>query len=413
MTIDGLVCDIVRHLLRAGAIAWINGHDTLEVLDDWRGHRGYRWLVPGNNYRRIAVLDSNNRVTSEGRRVTVPGFGFGNKGAFHDQLALGRCTHDDVRTVLISVLRKQPLKEVVVKFLASNVAHLVVDEVFDANGLDLALVSLACDADVQVTLVGDPWQALYGFRGAKPDLVPKLMGQWGFETLPLSESFRFESAQMLSLSEALRNSSPASVPSGGPYDVALASTWDALWSGSDHVLPLSFGRTTNQNDAAAIVLLDHLVHSHFSARAIFLPEALILLGLDLDVYREQGPQLLGQVVEVLTSNRDDAAAQALDQLRGAIKELGAARRPRAASGEKEQLQVGRLGALRARLRSSRALVPGMTIHQAKGREWDHVGVRLSPAETEILAGGLDPDVETHRALYVALTRARQGVTALP
>ena len=30
----------------------------------------------------------------------------------------------------------------------------------------------------------DPWQALYGFRGAKPNLVPKVMTQQNFGTFP-------------------------------------------------------------------------------------------------------------------------------------------------------------------------------------------------------------------------------------
>ena len=54
----------------------------------------------------------------------------------------------------------------------------------------------------------------------------------------------------------------------------------------------------------------------------------------------------------------------------------------------------------------------MTIHQAKGQEWDHVGVRLTPGEIGRLTRGLDPDVEADRALYVALTRARYGITHL-
>jgi DNA helicase-2/ATP-dependent DNA helicase PcrA len=160
------------------------------------------------------------------------------------------------------------------------------------------------------------------------------------------------------------------------------------------------------------VLLDHLVRSQFSERAIFLPEALILLGLDLDTYRTQGPTVLGRVVETLVRRTHNAEAKALDHLRGGVKDLGARRRPRAGSGDNEQRQVDRLAALAARLRSARPLVPGMTIHQAKGREWDNVGVRLTATEIAHLGVGLDPEVETNRALYVALTRARYGVTAL-
>jgi DNA helicase-2/ATP-dependent DNA helicase PcrA len=344
--------------------------------------------------------------------VTVPGFGFGNKQVFHDHLALGRCTHEDVRGVLNSALRKPALREAVTEFLSSAIAHIVVDEVFDANVLDLALVGLACEAEICVTLVGDPWQALYGFRGAKPDLVPKVMLEQDFASLPLSQSFRFKSTAMKALSEALRSSESVVVDEGGEHDVALASTWGALWSGPDHILPLSFGRTTNQNDAAAIVLLDHLVHSQFSERAIFLPEALILLGLDPETYKAEGARILGGVVETLASGRDDAGRGALNHLRGAVKDLGAARRPRAGSGDSEQRQIDRLEDLALRLRATRPLVPGMTIHQAKGKEWDNVGVRLSSTEVVHLAAGLDPEVETHRALYVALTRARLGVTAL-
>lgn len=64
------------------------------------------------------------------------------------------------------------MREAVADLFSSSVGHVVVDEVFDANPLDLALVILACDAGIAVTLIGDPSQALYGFRGARPDLVP-------------------------------------------------------------------------------------------------------------------------------------------------------------------------------------------------------------------------------------------------
>ncbi|MGH3851732.1 MAG: hypothetical protein ACRDRT_18905, partial [Pseudonocardiaceae bacterium] len=89
MTIDKLVCDIVHHLLRRGMIHWLGGHTTLQVLDEWRGHSGYRWLTPGNNYRRVATLDTNARLTCIGRSVTQPGFGFGNKQIYRDHLSLG------------------------------------------------------------------------------------------------------------------------------------------------------------------------------------------------------------------------------------------------------------------------------------------------------------------------------------
>jgi DNA helicase-2/ATP-dependent DNA helicase PcrA len=51
----------------------------------------------------------------------------------------------------------------------------------------------------------------------------------------------------------------------------------------------------------------------------------------------------------------------------------------------------------------------MTIHQAKGREWTAVGVRLKPSQVELLGSGLIETNQEDRALYVALTRARERV----
>jgi DNA helicase-2/ATP-dependent DNA helicase PcrA len=409
MTIDTLVCNIVQHLLRQGIVRWPGDHTQLQVLDDWRGHRGYRWLTEGN-YQRVATIDASGTVTSIGRRVTVPHLAFGSRDDFHYHLGEGRCTHEVVRDVLDAILLAPAKRGAVSEFLRSCVAHVVVDEVFDANKLDLTLVDLACAAEIPVTIVGDPWQALYGFRGAKPELVPNLLATWGFESLPLSHSFRFQSDEMKTLGPALREGRPTVIPAGDGFDVALASRWDTLWEASDSVLPLSFGRTTNKTDAAAIVLLDHLVYSAFGQHAIFLPEALILLGLDSETYRENGPVVLGSVVETLARSDTAAPTAALRALREAMKTLGAPRRPPAASGDNEQRQIDRLEALATRIRRrGGVLVPGMTIHQAKGREWDRVGLCATEAEIGRLAAGLDPASEGDRALYVALTRARYGV----
>jgi DNA helicase-2/ATP-dependent DNA helicase PcrA len=337
-----------------------------------------------------------------------PRFGFGNRATFEQHLSNGFCTHDDLRVVLMSALRNPDLRGRVSDHVGVSLGHLVVDEVFDANRLDLYLVRIACDAGVEVTLVGDPWQALYGFRGASPELVPALIQDGRFERLPLSRSFRFESDEMQDLARDLRAGTPATLPRGGQHDVVLASSWDALWQAPDHVLPLSFGMTTNRSDAAAIVLLNHLLQSRFSERTIFLPEAVLLLELDPDTYRQQGATVLGNVVDTLGRQ---GPMEALRALRNAMVELGAPRRLRAGRAEAERRQLDRLGALARRVRAPR-VVPGMTIHQAKGREWDHVGLRLSEAEVRTLAGGLSQDIEGNRALYVALTRARVGVTTV-
>jgi len=411
MTIDALLCEILQHLLRTGILRWPGDHTSLQVLDDWRGHRGYRWLTAGN-YRRLATIH-NGIVTSVGDLVNVARMGIGSRDDFHRNLADGRCTHDEVRQVVAESLRVPEMNQAIVKFISTSISHLVVDEVFDANNLDLELVILACNADIDVTLVGDPWQALYGFRGARPELVPALIEEGDFNALPLTQSFRFKTQFMKQLGDDLRSGRAVTLGNAAEYDVVLASRWDDLWTAPSDVLPLSFGRTTNKTDAAAIVLLDHLVYAAFSQHAIFLQEALVLLDLDPEEYRTHGPTVLGGVVEALSQTDATAAATALALLRQAVKELGASRRPPTGRGDSDQRQLDRLAALALRIRSGGQLVPGMTIHQAKGREWDFVGVRLSSSELASLASGLDQSREQDRAVYVALTRARHGVGLLP
>ena len=71
----------------------------------------------------------------------------------------------------------------------------------------------------------------------------------------------------------------------------------------------------------------------------------------------------------------------------------------------------RLAEIATRVRYRGRPVPGLTTHQAKGREWEVVEVRLDANEREALAAGLNVRVESHRQLYVACTRARRATKA--
>ncbi|MFC9081324.1 3'-5' exonuclease [Streptomyces sp. NPDC057062] len=77
------------------------------------------------------------------------------------------------------------------------------------------------------------------------------------------------------------------------------------------------------------------------------------------------------------------------------------------SGAAEDRNVYNADRLRLRADASQ-LIPGLTAHQAKGREWNHVGVLLTDSERETLAAGLVKTREDHRTLYVALTRAKHA-----
>jgi DNA helicase-2/ATP-dependent DNA helicase PcrA len=412
VTLDGLHRELVTYLLRTGVIQWPGGHTELTVIDTWRGQAGARYLLPVQQFRRVAALN-DTQVTSTRRAITTGVYGIGRRDAFEAHLASGLCTHEEIREVLRAVLLRADLQPTVTEYLTNTVKAIVVDEIFDANNLDLAIVQLASAAGIPTTLIGDPWQALYDFRGARPDLVPRLVARQGFATFPVTQSFRFETPKMQRLAARLRAGQPVTLPRGAAIEsnIVLASYWDTLWDGAECVLPLSFGRIDNQTDAAITILLDRLVSGHFGHGAIYGTEAITLLGLDLDVVRADGPAALSPVLETLSVGTPEATMAAIRQLRAALRALGSPRQLRSLPGSSEASQLGRLQAL-ARRMTQPMLVPGMTVHQAKGREWPIVGVRLTDAQVEQLGHGLSQDSPEDRVLYVAITRACRAAQLL-
>ena len=141
-TLDALHCELVRYLLVSGTLRWPGGHTDLTVLDTWRGQDGCRYLLPDQGYRRVATLNGRN-VTSSGERITRTGYGIGTKAAFESYLRAGVCTHEEIRAVLSRVFLKDGLRAALEEYLRTTTSALIVDEVFDANHLDVALIKLA------------------------------------------------------------------------------------------------------------------------------------------------------------------------------------------------------------------------------------------------------------------------------
>lgn len=118
---------------------------------------------------------------------------------------------------------------------------------------------------------------------------------------------------------------------------------------------------------------------------------------------------LDPVLQAMLEGR--SAGDVLAELRNAALDLGVVRRPAKLAKNGEPLREAEIEALRLRLLRS-DLVPGLTVHQAKGREWPRVGVALTDRDEQLLAGGLQELEEEHCVLYVALTRAQESCIAL-
>lgn len=406
-TFDALHVLILERLVNVGLVSWPGGHARLDVRDDYRGELGYRFLRPPNNWRRIATLNQSHKVVSDGVKVTAPTNGIGNKANHEALLRAGVCSHEDVRAILTVAMTSQNLKDYASGWLAQNFRALIIDEIYDAAMLDLHVAYMAAESGLAVTLIGDPWQALYGWRGATPDQVENLLNATTDRFIAYDQpvSFRFSGGQMPALAGNLRAGNPVTLPGirSSEVDVALGRWWRALWRAGDNVLPLAFRTIDNLTDAALNLLLDVVTRAHLGAQSFGRETAITQLGLDRDRLRSEQDGTLRQLLADLRSEKP--AVDVLEALRDAVVDLGAPRRPRRLSSQKEADRVEELEALACRLRQD-SLIPGMTVYQAKGREWPRVGVVLTRAQQDLLARGLKELDDEHCVVYVALTRAK-------
>ena len=412
VTLDTVMADLLHDLLRSGLLWWPNasslwpdGNIALDVRDSWASCGGTVWtksiyklsLTAGQiEIRQGFAAERANRVPAV---AVVP------------HLRSGICTHEDVRDSLGQALGYPALAERIQQRLGATVRALVVDEVFDANDLDIAIIEAALRSGVDVTLVGDPWQALYLFRGARPQVVPELLEREKIRTLRLTQSFRWRSEEQRRLATDLRNGSPVVLPTGTPdnLDVVLGLWWKELWEIGGGVLPLAFHSFKGgYEEAAATLLLNHVTRSIFELDATYLNDSLTALNIqDRDVLRQLEPAFQ-EVVDTLRPGGKEATTAAYVKLVEVVKGVSERelRRP-------HHDHTKRLGLLQQRLAFTGRPVPGLTTHQAKGGEWEAVGVRLRDSEREALAGGLSSAEDTHRKLYVACTRAHQITVEVP
>jgi DNA helicase-2/ATP-dependent DNA helicase PcrA len=407
VTLDTLLYDLLVHLLDTGQVRWPGGHRRLEVYDSWKvlADETWRYVEVGLRLRGPDVQVVRTWVLKGASRVSPIDY--------EAAIAAGKCTHEDVRDVLDQALADQDAADALVARLAATTRALIVDEVFDANALDIAVLDLAARAGVAITAIGDPWQALYGFRGAKPDAIPGLVARTGMAHLPLSQSFRWRSDEQRLLADGLRGGASVTLPADpnngrGSVDVVLACWWQHLWDVGPHVLPLAHGSAKgNPPEAAATLLLNHLTRIVFNEDATYLADALTTLRItDPETPRHLEAELQ-DVLDMLRTPGKPALIAAYNQLVQTVRTVSSRGFPAPRANYTKRLDV-----LRNRLAYDGELIPGMTTHQAKGREWSRVGVRLREADAHRLDAGLTHSEESDRQLYVACTRARMRTVAV-
>ena len=102
---------------------------------------------------------------------------------------------DDMIKVFRNILRRDPAAR---KAIQGNVDHILVDECQDLNTVQHQVFEMMSEhvapdsKDKSIWMVGDDKQAIYQFRGAKPELFVGLDGKEGWKTRQINTNYRCE-----------------------------------------------------------------------------------------------------------------------------------------------------------------------------------------------------------------------------
>jgi DNA helicase II / ATP-dependent DNA helicase PcrA len=331
-----------------------------------------------------------------------------------------------------------------------------VDEYQDIDPVQYDLLRAICGDGAGLTAIGDPDQAIYGFRGADVGIFGRFAADFpGATTVELSRNYRSSPAIVTAAMAAIAPSTlvpsraprldTAAVTAGAPEpgDVSFLEAADehaeAAWIAAaiDQLLggasfhSLDSGRADGHGHGK-LGLSDIAVLYRTDAQAGPLGQALTRAGLP---YQKRSHDLLARrpaVTDILSEMRLVEAGDVLGQLTAAVRALAAARGEKDATVvdlraagevlaplarrcgddvERFRTEIG-LGAEADALDPRAEAIPLLTLHAAKGLEFDVVF--LAGCERGLLPlrlpGSAPPTpeetAEERRLLFVGMTRAR-------
>jgi DNA helicase-2/ATP-dependent DNA helicase PcrA len=293
-----------------------------------------------------------------------------------------------------------------------------VDEYQDVNALQQSLLELWLGGRGELCAVGDDYQSIYGFTGAGPAHLLSFARQ--AEVVVLEENYR-STPQVLDLANRL-------VPKLGGAAKTLAPTRPIGPEPTAAGLPswaeegAFLVKTIRALHSSGVALEEQAILVRTNARSADIEELLHAAEIPF-----RGASLLAREgVRSLLKRLRGARGPAGDVVREAARALGWEPSAPEDLGEREQVRqsdLARVVEIASRLgdvtelpaelerRFGAGVADGvhlLTLHRAKGLEWDAVFLpRLEDGELPIRRGDVD---EERRLLYVGLTRARTHLT---
>jgi superfamily I DNA/RNA helicase len=127
-------------------------------------------------------------------------------------LAAGMLNSEAARLKLAKYLTEPHIRGRHKELMAARFAEVIVDEVQDCAPTDVSLLEFLSEAGINLVLVGDPDQAIYGFRGARYEVTARLTSTVPLGTR-LAGNYR-SSRAVCKLVDSLRSSGAQDRPVG-------------------------------------------------------------------------------------------------------------------------------------------------------------------------------------------------------
>jgi DNA helicase II / ATP-dependent DNA helicase PcrA len=371
-------------------------------------------------------------------------------------IARGLVDFDGLTELPAALLAREPG---IAAGLRARWAFVSVDEYQDIDPVQYELLRAIAGDGTGLTAIGDPDQAIYGFRGADVGIFGRFAADFpGATTVELTRNYRSSPAIVTAALQAIAPSTlvpsravaAAHADTPEPGDVSLHEAADehaeAAWIAAavDRLLggasfhSLDSGRADGHGHGK-LGLSDIAVLYRTDAQAAALGQALTRAGLP---YQKRSHDLLARRPAVAGIVREmalvDAAGTVAGQLTAAVRSLAAARGGGRGGGRGDATVIDiraagevlaplarRCGEDAERFRTEISLgaetdaldpraeaIPLLTLHAAKGLEFDVVF--LAGCERGLLplrlpgSGPLTPEqtAEERRLLFVGMTRAR-------
>ncbi len=281
-----------------------------------------------------------------------------------------------------------------------------VDEAQDTNQVQISLLKRMVRPGGRLIAVGDPHQAIYGFRGADSEAMARIQAEFGCKTLPLSVSYRCPQAVVRAAQEF--------VPDIECFDNAPEGKVGSM--AFDHKFFTNADAILCRNTAPLVETAYALIRQRVACR---------ILGRDIGVGLEN-------LIKKMQAKNIDRLIEKLNKYQGRemAKHMSKGREDKAqAVDDKVQTLMVIIDHLPENRRTvadlirtiqelftdnNKGLLTLCTVHKAKGLEWPRVFIlgRHEYMPSKWARKDWQKQQESN-LIYVAYTRAKQELYFLP